>query len=115
LEQVYNKDKHNFSIKEYLVLALMRHQLKYMMMCSLPSITYVETAPITASSAVMYSRNGISAIGAFITDGEEKYLLMSLKARCRSAPQVNLASFFNRSIGANALIFLDKLEINRFK
>jgi hypothetical protein len=34
---------------------------------------------------------------------------------CPPPPQVNSASFFNRSIGANAIIFLDKLEINRLK
>jgi hypothetical protein len=28
---------------------------------------------------------------------------------------VNLVSFFNQSIGANALIFPDKLEINHLK
>jgi hypothetical protein len=35
-----------------------------------------------ASSAAMYSQNGIPAIGAFITGGEDMYLLMSSKARC---------------------------------
>jgi hypothetical protein len=82
-------------MKEYLVLALMRRQLKYIMMCSLPSITCDKIAPITtslatmynqkgipASSAAMYSRKGIPAICAFITGGEDKYFLMSSKARC---------------------------------
>jgi hypothetical protein len=69
-------------MKEYLVSTLMRHQLKYVMMCSLPSITCIKTAPIVASSAAMYSQNGIPAIGAFITGGEDMYFLMSSKARC---------------------------------
>jgi hypothetical protein len=69
-------------MKEYLVLASIRHQLKYVMMCSLPSVIYIKTAPITASSAAMYSRNGIPAIGAFITGGEGKYILLSSKAHC---------------------------------
>jgi hypothetical protein len=30
-------------------------------------------------------------------------------------PRVNLASFFNWSIGANALIFSDRLKINHLK
>jgi hypothetical protein len=74
-------------MKEYLVLASMRRQIKYAMMCSLPSIIYVKAAPITAFLTTMYSRNGILVIGIFITGGEDKYILMSSKAHCRSAPK----------------------------
>jgi hypothetical protein len=68
-------------MKEYLVLASMRHQLKYVMMYSLPSVACIKTTPITTSSTAMYSQNGIPTIGAFITGGEDKYLLMSSKTR----------------------------------
>jgi hypothetical protein len=53
----------------------MRHQLKYVMMCSLPSITCVDTTPIMLSSTAMYSQNRILALGAFTTGGEDKYFL----------------------------------------
>jgi hypothetical protein len=44
-------------------------------MCSLPSVICIKTAPITTSSVAMYSQNGMPAIGAFITGGEDKYFL----------------------------------------
>jgi hypothetical protein len=69
-------------MKQYLMSVSMRYRLKYVMLYSLPSVTCVKTAPIIASSAAMYSRKGILAIGAFITGGEDKYFLMSLKACC---------------------------------
>jgi hypothetical protein len=93
----------------------MRHQLKYVMMCSLPSITYIKIAPITTSSAVMYNQNGISAIGDVIIGGETQVHFDVVKCTLLICSQVNSASFFNRSIGANALIFPDKLKINPLK
>jgi hypothetical protein len=69
-------------MKEYLVLTPIRCRLKYVMMYSLPSVICVKTAPITASLAIIYNRNGILAIGAFIIGGEDKYFLMSSKACC---------------------------------
>jgi hypothetical protein len=41
-----------------------------------------QNSPNHGVKAVMYSQNEIPAIGAFITDGEDKYLLMSSKACC---------------------------------
>jgi hypothetical protein len=84
-------------------------------MCSLSSITYVNAAPITLILAAMYSQNGITAIAAFITGGKDKYFFMSSKVHCYFAPHVNSASFFNRAIRPNALIFPDKLKINHLK
>jgi hypothetical protein len=72
--------KHNFSINEYLVSASMRCRLKYVMMCSLLSITCVNTTPIMPSSVAMYSQNGILVVGALITGGEDKYFFISSKA-----------------------------------
>jgi hypothetical protein len=54
---------------------LMKRQLKYVMICSLPSVTCINTTSITLSSAAMYSQNGIPAIGAFIIGDEDKYFL----------------------------------------
>jgi hypothetical protein len=68
-------------MNEYLALASMRHRLKYVMMYCLPSVTCINTTPITISSTTMYNQNGIPAIGAFIPDGEDRYFLMSSKAR----------------------------------
>jgi hypothetical protein len=47
----------------------------------------------------------------------DKYFFMSSKVCGYSPPppQVKSTSFFNRSNGANALIFRDKLKINRLK
>jgi hypothetical protein len=82
-------------------------------MCSLPSVTCIKTAPIMTSSVAMYSRNRIPTIGAFITGDEDKYLFDILKGALLICPLSNSASFFNWSIRANALIFPDKLDINR--
>jgi hypothetical protein len=59
----------------------------------------------------MYNGNGIPTIGAFITGGEDKYFLISSKACCCYAYQVNSASFLNWSIGANALIGLPQVVL----